>query len=161
MRPEDVPGGPIMVDTDVATWLLLAADDALRWQPLLRGHVLALSFANVGELLALPISRNWGGRRQREWAEAIRRAFVVLPVTSVVAEQWAPLHVKYRGHMQRGGANDLWVAATALASEPRLPLATNNLSDFQKVAADHPLLLVHPDLPGPNAATEVSEVPSF
>ena len=58
----------------------------------------------------------------------------------------APLHVKYRGHLQRGGANDLWVAASALSADPPLPLATNNLSDFTKIAADNPLQLIHPDL---------------
>ena len=71
----------------------------------------------------------------------------MLPFTIAVAEQWALLHVRYRGHMQRGGANDLWVAASALSAEPNLPLATNNLSDFEKVAVDHPLRLIHPNVP--------------
>lgn len=149
MTPSDVPDGPLLVDTDVATWLLVDAPQAEPWKPLLRGHLLAVSFANVGELLALPISRGWGDNRTRDWTDAIRSAFVVLPFSAAVTEQWAPLHVRYRGHLQRGGTNDLWVAATALAADPRLPVATNNLSDFSKVAEDHPLLLIHPDLPAP------------
>ena len=146
MRGEDVPPGPVMVDTDVASWLLTGAPQREPWLPLLRGHVLTLSFANVGELLAFPVVRSWGADRSRVWAEAIRRNFVVLPFTIAVAEQWAPLHVKYRGHMKSGGANDLWVAASALSADPRLPLATNNLSDFEKVAVDHPLRLIHPEM---------------
>lgn len=145
MKPEDVPPGPLLIDTDVASWLLAGADNGKRWVPLLRSHLLTLSFVNVGELLALPISRGWGSGRTRDWADAIRRNFVVLPFNAAVAEHWAPLHVKYRGHMQRGGTNDLWVAASALSADPVLPLATNNLSDFEKVAADHPLRLIHPD----------------
>jgi predicted nucleic acid-binding protein len=97
-------------------------------------------------LLALPVFRSWGAMRTAAWAEAIRRHFVVLPFDVAVTQQWAPLHVKYRGHLQRGGANDLWVAASALSADPRLPLATNNVSDFSTIAADHPLRLVHPDL---------------
>ncbi len=147
MRPEDVPAGPLLVDTDVATWLLTGAAQRDPWVPLLRGHLLALSFANVGELLALPVVRSWGPDRTRAWSDGIRKTFVVLPFTIAVAGQWAPLHVKYRGHMQRGGANDLWVAASALAAEPRLPLASNNLSDFRRIALDHPLQLIHPQLP--------------
>lgn len=146
MRPEDVPAGPLLVDTDVATWLLVDAEHAVPWKPLLRGHLLALSFANVGELLALPISRTWGERRTKDWTEAIRSTFVVVPFSAAVAGFWAPLHIRYRGRLHKGGTNDLWVAATALAADPRLPLATNNLGDYQHVAADYPLTLVHPDI---------------
>lgn len=145
MRPEDVPAGPLLVDTDVATWLLVDAEHAAPWKPLLRGHLLALSFANVGELLALPISRSWCVSRTKDWTEAIRSTFVVVPFSAAVAELWAPLHVRYRGHLHKGGTNDLWVAATALAADPQLPVATNNLGDFQHVAADYPLRLIHPD----------------
>jgi predicted nucleic acid-binding protein len=146
MSPDEVPPGPLLIDTDVATWLLTGVAEAQPWQPLLRGHLLTLSFVNVGELLALPISRSWGHTRLAAWTQAIRRNFVVLPFDATVTEQWAPLHVRYRGHLQRGGANDLWVAASALSAKPPLPLATNNLSDFINVAADYPLHLVHPDL---------------
>jgi predicted nucleic acid-binding protein len=144
MTPDDVPAGPLLIDTDVATWLLTGASDAQPWQPLLRGHLLTLSFVNVGELLALPVSRGWSSIRMAAWSDAIRRNFVVLPFDAVITEHWAPLHVKYRGHLQRGGANDLWVAASALSAN--LPLAANNRSDLAKVAADYPLRLVHPDL---------------
>lgn len=146
MKPDDVPAGPLLIDTDVATWLLTGVRAAEPWQPFLRGHLLALSFVNVGELLALPLSRGWGSTRMAAWSEAIRRNFVVLPFDAAITERWAPLHVKYRGHLQRGGANDLWVAATALSASPPLPLVTNNLSDFTKVAVDYPLRLIHPDL---------------
>jgi predicted nucleic acid-binding protein len=145
MSPEDVPDGPVLVDTDVATWLLLGQEGAAPWKPLLRGHVLALSFVNVGELMALPVSRSWGANRVDTWRNAIRTRFVVVPFDARITDLWALMHVKYRGHLQRGGANDLWIAATALAVDPILPLATNNLSDFSKVAADHPLTVVHPD----------------
>ena len=146
MTPEDVPDGPVLVDTDVATWLLTDAEQAQPWKPLLGGHVLVLSFANVGELLALPVAKRWQERRTQAWTDAVRNRFVVLPFTIAVAQRWAPLHVRYRGHLHQGGANDLWVAASALSAEPNLPLATNNLADFQHVAADAPLRLVHPSL---------------
>lgn len=146
MKPDDVPTGPLLIDTDVATWLLTGVPQAQPWQPLLRGHLLTLSFVNVAELLALPISRGWGSTRMAAWSETVRRNFVVLPFDARITEQWAPLHVKFRGHLQRGGANDLWIAASALSASPLLPLATNNLSDFTAIAADHPLLLIHPDL---------------
>lgn len=146
MTPEDVPAGPLLIDTDVATWLLTDAPQTAPWRPLLRGHALALCFASVGELLALPIVKGWKEKRADEWTGLIRQHFAVVPFNIDVTRQWAPLHVRYRGHLHGGGANDLWIAATALAASPRLPLATNNLKDFQTVAKDFPLTVVHPDL---------------
>lgn len=67
--------------------------------------------------------------------------------TIAVTQHWAVLHIKHRGHMHQGGANDLWVASSALAADPVLPLATNNLNDFEAIAAGTSLRLVHPDLP--------------
>jgi predicted nucleic acid-binding protein len=159
VRADEVPAGPLLIDTDVATWLLLGDEHAAPWLPLLRGHLLVLSFVNVGELLALPLARSWGEKKRKRWSEAIREHFVVLPFTIAITEQWAPLHLKYRGHMQGGGTNDLWVAASALAASPRMPLATNNLSDFEKVAADHPLQLIHPDLPALGLARDRGGAP--
>jgi len=147
MNAADVPAGPVLVDTDVASWLLRDPVAAQPWVALVRGRLLALSFVNVGELLALAHAKRWGEPRREQWAASIRSNFVVLPYSGSLAETWAPLHIKYRGHLQRGGANDLWVAASALAADPVLPLATGNLSDFSKIAADHPLQLVHPELP--------------
>ncbi|GAA4737080.1 hypothetical protein GCM10023328_17060 [Modestobacter marinus] len=147
MKLGDVPAGPVLVDTDVASWLLTDPERARPWKALLRGRLLVLSFVNVGELLAFAHVKRWGEPRREQWATSIRSNFVVLPYSGSLAETWAPLHVKYRGHLQQGGANDLWVAASALAVDPVLPVATGNLSDFGKIAADHPLQLVHPDLP--------------
>lgn len=159
MTPEAVPEGPILVDTDVATWLLAEAEEAVRWRPLLRGHLLVLSFANTGELLALPMSRNWQARRTQAWADAIRTQFVVLPYSADVAQRWAPLHAKLRGHLHKGGANDLWVAACALAAEPSLPVATNSLADFQHIADETSLHRVHPDIAVPSAGDVVPALP--
>ncbi|HEX8093799.1 PIN domain-containing protein [Jatrophihabitans sp.] len=146
MNPDDVPAGPLLIDTDVASWLLTGASQAEPWLPLLRGHLLTLSFATLGELLALPLSRGWDSTRISAWSDTVRRNFVVLPFDATITGQWTALHVRYRGHLRRGGANDLWIAASALAADPALPLATNNLSDFTRVAADYPLRLIHPDL---------------
>jgi predicted nucleic acid-binding protein len=50
-----------------------------------------------------------------------------------------------RETMKGKGVNDLWTAACALSYG--FPLVTNNLSDFQQVAAAFPsLVIVHPDL---------------
>jgi len=144
MTAEMDASGPALVDTDVATWLLLDVEQGETWKPILRGRQIAISFATYGELLALPASRSWGDTRTREWDEAIRRTFVVLPYSAAVAQAWGPLHAKLRGHLHNGGANDIWSAATALTSDPTLPIATNNLTDFDAIAARAGLVVLHP-----------------
>lgn len=145
MTSAQVPDGAVLVDTDVATWLLTGGPHSAPWLPLLRGRPILLSFIGVGELFALPHARRWQEQRRTNWETRIQGRFTVVPFSANLARVWAPMHVKYSGHLKRGGANDLWVAATALSADPPLPLATGNLSDFDKVAADHPLQIIHPD----------------
>lgn len=146
MTPDDVPAGPVVVDTDVFSFLYTQRGRYLEFAALLAGHVLTVSFAAHSEILAGGYRAGWGPRRMDALRQALR-GFVVLPYSSAVVEAWAPLHAKLAGHLHRGGANDLWTAACALAQAPPLPVVTNNLSDFQAVAGQQPALrLVHPDL---------------
>ena len=134
MRPDDVPAGPLLIDPDVATWLLTGVPESSPGSRTSRSPpdaVLRQRWRAARPARLPDLGHNEDRRVERSHQAQLRRA---------------ALHVKYRGHLQRGGANDLWVAASALSADPPLPLATNNLSDFTKVAADHPLRLVHPDL---------------
>ena len=149
MRPEDVPDGPLLVDTDVVSYWLLQGDKegkASAFSQLVAGRALAVSFATFGELLAVGHKRAWGPRRLHDLRSRLR-SFVVLPYEVSVVELWAKMHAKLTGHLHNGGANDMWTAACALAMEPQLPVVTNNLSDFQSIQRIFPeLRVVHPDL---------------
>jgi tRNA(fMet)-specific endonuclease VapC len=142
-----VPAGPLLVDTDVLSWLMIGNGRAAEFAPLVEGHVLAVSFATVGEVLALGHIKGWGDRKIEETLRRTLRHYVVLPYTQAVVEAWAPLHAKLRGHLAGQGTNDLWTAACALTAEPRLPIVTGNLSDFRTIAGVRTdLRLVHPEL---------------
>ncbi|MFD6692074.1 PIN domain-containing protein [Micromonospora aurantiaca (nom. illeg.)] len=146
MRPEDVPDGPLLIDTDVVSYWLMEAEVGREFSTLTAGHEQAVSFATYGELLANAHRSRWGERR----IEALRnqlKSFVVVPYTSQVVELWAEMHAKLSGHLQKGGANDLWTAACALALRPQLPVVTNNMSDFGTISRAFPeLQLIHPKL---------------
>lgn len=75
---------------------------------------------------------------------ALRR-FIILPYTAQVVERWAEMHARLRENLHRQGTNDLWTAACALAQPENPPIVTNNLGDFQRIAADFGIRLVHPD----------------
>lgn len=146
MKPADVPDGPLLVDTDVVTMLRLGRGRHHDFAPLIAGHVLAVSFATYGEVLAHGYLDKLGTKRM----DAIRRVlahYVVLPYSGKVAEAWAPLHARLSGHLAGKGTNDLWTAACALSADPQLPVVTNNLSDFRTIAGEASALrIVHPDL---------------
>jgi predicted nucleic acid-binding protein len=150
VKPEDVPDGPLLIDTDVVSYWVVGHGQALRegqaFSELVAGHEQAVSFATYGELLANAYTSRWGERR----VEALRtrlKSFVVVPFSFQAVELWATMHAKLSGHLHKGGTNDLWTAACALATSPQLPVVTNNLSDFRAIATAFPALhLIHPDL---------------
>lgn len=114
------------------------------FEQLLVGHPLALSFAAVGELRGGAIKGGWGSRSLAAQARFLR-AYTVVPANHDVIERYAPLHARLHATLKGGGVNDMWTAACALMLE--IPIATNNLSDFQQIQQVEPqLVLIHPDL---------------
>ena len=150
MNPEDVPDGPLLIDTDVVSYWVAGRGQAQReghaFSLLVAGHEQAVSFATYGELLANAHMSRWGQNRIEQLRSVITR-FVILPYSFQVVELWARMHARLGQQLHRGGTNDLWTAACALAIDPQLPIVTNNLNDFQTIAAAFPdLRLIHPDL---------------
>jgi len=144
MNAEDVPDGPLQVDTDVFSSWYRRTGRHEEFQHLADGHDLAMSFASVGEALA----PTYTGKVSPALEARIRTAlsqFVVLPFDAGVVERYAEIAIPLRETMKGKGVNDLWTAACALSYG--LPLLTNNLSDFQQVQKLFPsLVLVHPEL---------------
>lgn len=145
MTPEDVPEGPLLVDTDVFSDLYSKVGRHVEFAALIDRHPLAMSFASYGEALARGHVLHWGETRMSLLRLALRR-FVILPYTAAVAEIWAPMHARLRDNLHGQGTNDLWTAACALAQPERPAIVTNNLGDFQRIAEHFEIRLVHPDL---------------
>lgn len=146
MTPDDVPAGPLCVDTDVFSFLFSRRGDHESFRRLVDGHLLAMSFATVGELRAGAYNAKWGERRRRQLDEMIKQHYVVLSATDAVVEVYAQLQARFGGRLKDGGVNDMWTAACALAQPEPVPVVTNNRSDFQSIASEFPLVVVHPDV---------------
>lgn len=145
MRPSDVPDGPLLVDTDVLSYVHAQSGRYADFEPLLAGHLLAISFATYAEALGHGHQAGLGSRRMDALRKTLAR-YVVLPYSADVAETWARLAPKVRGHLHAGGVNDLWTAAVAVAYQPQLPVVTNNLGDFRAIQIHLPdLVVIHPD----------------
>ena len=145
MSPEDVPAGPVLVDTDVFSMVHYGKGRCLEFEPFLVGRPLLVSFCTVGELRAWGIKHQWGSARKARLESYLNVYTVARPTTAAVNE-YAPLHAALHESLKGGGVNDMWTAAIALALD--LPIVTNNLGDFLKIQATEPALaVVHPDIP--------------
>lgn len=144
MRPENVPEGPLAVDTDAFSFVHMGTGRHGEFEALMTAHPLAMPFPVVGELRVGAIRAKLG-RRKVASLEAAIGACIVIPSDARVVKEWAALRSKLMNRLAGEGINDLWIAACCLAHD--LPLLTNNLSDFRMIASVRPALrLVHPDL---------------
>lgn len=144
MEPSDVPEGPVIVDTDVFSFVTWQRGPWEAFADLIDDHAFVLSFATVGELRAGALKR-FGEARRTRLDERISEC-IVATATDRVVSRYAELHAVARDYLGRDGSNDMWTAACALADDPPLPIVTNNLRDFERLRAVREFPLIHPSL---------------
>lgn len=141
LRPDDVPRGPLLLDTTAFSIVLKGRSEDGPWRDLMLGHDLMISWVTFGEALAGALANNWGAVRMGHLESALA-SMTVIPGTIGVAREYAALVAAYGTSKSK---NDLWIAATALARPQPLPLVTND-KDFNALAArDGRLILVKPE----------------
>lgn len=121
---------PLLVDTDVFSFMFKGDSRATRYAPLMLGRTLCLSFMSVAELHAWAIARRWGEKRVESLKQIIGQ-YVVLPYDAEMAVRWAQISE----HRKRAGrpiaTADCWIASTAVRHG--LELLTQNGRDFTGV----------------------------
>ena len=120
MSPEDLGGSEILLDTGVFSTAISNRPPYDFYEPFLANRFWLLSFATVAELRYGALNANWGDAKRQELERRIELC-VVLPGNDAVSTAWAMLNRKFKDQI---GVNDLWIAATALAHVPTLPIAT-------------------------------------
>jgi predicted nucleic acid-binding protein len=143
LRPEDVPAGPLAIDTDAFSFVHARKGPHAEFAALIVGHPLAMPFPVVGELKVGAI-RGGIGEKKLSRLEAAIAACTVIPADARVVNEWAALRAKLVNRLAGEGINDIWIAACCLVHG--LPLVTNNLEDFNTIAMVRPALrIVHPE----------------
>lgn len=119
----------VLLDTTVASYLHPKKKHTrlrLRYLDYLRNKTLAVSFQTVAELWHWA-ERNAWSEKQRSALGVFVRSFIVIPYDNDLALIWAQIMNISRRDGRRLGAEDCWIAATALRHG--IPLVTDD-KDF-------------------------------
>jgi predicted nucleic acid-binding protein len=118
---------PIVLDTDVVSFLFKGDTRAERYVERLRGRQVLISFMTEAELEQWALQSKWSQKRV-EWLHLYLERFVVAPSSSDLSKKWAEVMVAARANGRRIESADAWVAATALLYDA--VLFTNNTADY-------------------------------
>lgn len=130
---------PLLLDTNVLTFLTDPRNPKPEWDAVVRGRTLVLSFVTVGEILHATMAAGWSRKRIAD-VESRLQAYPVIPGTTGVARKYAELR---RWFFNQIGENDLWIAACVLMQPEPISIATED-GHFDEIAEKFPLDLVRP-----------------
>jgi len=119
----------VLLDTTVASLLhpkKKSSEIRAKYEPHMKGKVLALSFQSVAELWAWAEENRWGDAR-RQGMDAFLRRFLVIPYDYELAQVWAKVAALCKSRGRRLEAGDVWIAATAV--HRKIPLLAHD-GDF-------------------------------
>jgi len=121
---------PVVVDTDVVSYLFRRDTRAELYRPHLDGELLVVSFMTVAEIDRWTLERDWGEPRRRRMEEHLGN-FVVYPYNRQMCRKWAEISDESRKRGRPVGVADAWIAATASLHE--MPLVTHNREHFSGI----------------------------
>ena len=118
---------PVVLDTDVVSFLFKSDTRAQRYLPLLQDRQWFISFMTEAELEQWALLANWSEKRV-DWLRLFLSRFVVVPSSHDLVLKWAEAMVAARRNGRRIETADAWIAATALLYD--VPLLTHNKADY-------------------------------
>jgi tRNA(fMet)-specific endonuclease VapC len=118
---------PIVLDTDVVSFLFKADTRAQMYLPQLQDRQWFISFMTEAELEQWALLANWSEKRV-VWLRLFLSRFVVVPSSHDLVLRWAEAMVAARRNGWRIETADAWIAATALLYDA--PLLTHNKADY-------------------------------
>ena len=123
---------PVVVDTDVVSFLFKNDRRAQLYLPLLKDRMLLVSFMTEAELEQWILWAKWGPSRVQRFQQFMT-GFASVPSSRDLILKWADAMVTARANGRRIEAADAWIAATALLYSAAL--VTHNPKDYLGVSA--------------------------
>ena len=110
---------PVVVDTDVVSFLFKNHPIGLRYDPELAGRVPSISFMTAAEMERWAIQYRWGEHRLH-WLHLYLKRFTVVPSSPDLCRKWAEVMVAAQAAGRRIECADAWIAATRPAVQRAL-----------------------------------------
>jgi len=120
-------GDKIILDTNVASYLMRGGALADAYLPHIQGKLLAITFITVGEMYFGAEKATWGAAN-REKLESELRRLVVIPYDHEIARCYGRLVAERQRAGDPIAPNDAWIAACAVRHA--VPLVTHNAKHF-------------------------------
>lgn len=125
MRP-----GPILLDTNIVSYLFKAHGIAELYRPHIEDRLALVAFPTVGEIYAGAEKGNWGVQKRAD-VESFLNKLGVAPYDRDTARHYGRIFARRQSLGRPIGYSDAWIAACALRH--RLPLVTHNRRDFEHI----------------------------
>jgi tRNA(fMet)-specific endonuclease VapC len=136
-----LPMPPIVLDTNVVSYLFNRDTRAAPYLPHLAGRLLVISFMTMAELDAWAEVSHWGqGRRER--LERFLASYVTHYPDRELCRLWAGVFAEARTKGKPIQTADAWIAATALLYG--VPLLTHDAGDYAGVDELQIITQAHP-----------------
>ena len=124
------PATPVVVDTDVVSFLFKDHQLAPAYHSILAGRSLAVSLITLAEIEYGMESKNWGASRRNLMGRFLAR-FTLLLQDGETARLWARIKTSRERQGRPITFADAWIAATAV--QLNLPLVTHNARDYEAI----------------------------
>ena len=107
---------PVVLDTDVVSFLFKSDSRAQAYLPHLRDRQWLISFMTEAELEQWALLSNWHAKRI-DWLRIFLARFVTVPSSRDLVLKWAEVMVAARRVGRRLETADAWIASTAIVYE--------------------------------------------
>lgn len=121
---------PVVIDTDVLSFLYKKDTRARLYEPHLNDPPFIVSFMSLAELRRWMLERGWGEDRRHELEDYLTR-YLILHSDDQMCGRWAEAMDSARKSGQPVAPADAWIAATALMLD--VPLVTHNGSHYRGI----------------------------
>jgi predicted nucleic acid-binding protein len=121
---------PLVLDTDVVSFLYKRDTRAKLYEPHLNDPPFIVSFMSLAEIRRWTLERNWGDKRRHELEEYLTR-YLILYSDDQMCDRWAQAINSARLAGRPIAPADAWVAATALLLN--VPLVTHNGTHYSGI----------------------------
>ena len=121
---------PVVVDTDVVSFLFKEHQLAPAYHAILAGRSLAVSLITLAEIEYGMESKNWGASRRELMGRFLARFTPLFPNTET-ARLWARIKTSRERLGRPITFADAWIAAAAM--QLNLPLVTHNARDYEGI----------------------------